>query len=455
MAARQSTSIGVGATITILGVATLGLFITAMIFFAQRREAITSLQNAEKTTKEIITDAERNDAVFGKIREAAQPTKPTGKPVVRYMLDERREVMQKVTGSANDTIEAVNKALEKSKATSLVQALRDREGEIAALENKVKAADAARERALQDQATESARVKGIEESYKASVASLQTEVNTTKSEADALRDSLEQFKKQMDKRVEDIRLGYEGKEGGFKADIEKLLSENSILRGKVSEFERVRSGTRFQGQSEYALVDGQVVGSNAGDNTVTINIGRRQHVVLGLPFTVYTQGTTIKVDEKTGEYPRGKATVEVIRVDPDSSTARIIQEQKGNPVVRGDVIANPIYDPMKKYKFLVYGNFDPMRTGSPSVFGANEVKAWVKDWGGETTDELAGDVDFIVLGERPQLPPQPNASAPIEVINAFLNAQTAAKRYDELLKQATDAAIPVLNENRLRTLLGR
>ena len=113
------------------------------------------------------------------------------------------------------------------------------------------------------------------------------------------------------------------------------------------------------------------------------------------------------------------------------------------------MIANPVFDPAKKYKFLVYGNFDPEHTGTASIFGANEIKAWIKDWGGDTTDEVSGDLDFIVLGERPQLPPQPSGTAPLEVINFYLNQQKLASRYDELLKQAGDTSIPLLNENRL------
>jgi hypothetical protein len=228
-----------------------------------------------------------------------------------------------------------------------------------------------------------------------------------------------------------------------------------VDKQRIRSFEEQQRGSRFVGQNEYALIDGQVVASSAGEGTVTLNIGRKQRVVLGLPFTVYSQGTVIRLDEKTGDYPPGKATLEIVRVEENSSIARILREQKGNPVVKGDVIANPIYDPAKKYKFLVYGNFDPQRTGNASAFGANEVKAWIKDWGGETVDQLAGDVDFIVLGEKPQVPPQPSSSAPIEVINFNLDQQKFAQRYDELLKQATDTAIPVLNENRLRTLLGR
>ena len=50
--------------------------------------------------------------------------------------------------------------------------------------------------------------------------------------------------------------------------------------------------------------------------------------------------------------------------------------------------------------------------------------AWIKDWGGSVTDELVGDVDFIVLGARPPIPPEPSASQPIEVV-AVIGAPSA------------------------------
>ena len=452
MAARTSTSIGVGVTVTLLGVSTLALFIVAMVFYAQRREAITSREAAERTTKEFLSDADRNDALISQLKDSAGKARKT---VVRLMLDERKEIMAKATGSSSDKVQVIIDAVEKEKAASLTAALRERNGEVEQLKRQYADADAARTRALQDKENETNRVKGMAETLKTTVAALNADVDKTKAEADALRDDVAKTKAAMEERVDRIRTDFAGKESSLKADIDKLLAGDAVSRARIRTFEEQTKGQRFAGQNEYALIDGQVVTTTAVEGTVTLNIGRKQKVVLGLPFNVYAQGTTIKVDEKTGQYPPGKATVEVIKIEENSSIARILREQRGNPVVKGDVIANPIYDPAKKYKFLVYGNFDPSRTGNASVFGANEVKAWIKDWGGDTIDEIAGDVDFIVLGERPLLPPQPSGTAPLEVINFFLNQQKTAAHYDELFKQATDTAIPILNENRLRTLIGR
>ncbi len=451
MAARTSTSIGVGATITILGVATLGLFITSMLFYAQRREALNRVAQADETTKDFLSATDRNDPIVIKMKEEAKGKKT----VIRQLVDERKEIMSKATGSDRDLVSKLTETLDKEKAASLVGAIRDRNNEIESLKTRLANAETARDRAQQDQLNESKRIKGMEDNSNATLAALREEVGKTKAETDAMRDDVAKTKAKMDENVEKTRNEAKARETSLKGEIDKLQADAAVLRARLRDYENQQRGTRFAGQSEYALIDGQVIGSSATEGTVTLNIGRNQKVVLGLPFNVYAAGTTIKLDEKTGNYPAGKATVEVIRVDGDTALARIIREQKGNPVVKGDVIANPIYDPAKKYKFLVYGNFDPSRTGNASAFGANEVKAWVKDWGGEIIDDLAGDVDFVVLGERPQLPPSPPGTAPLEVINFYLSQQKQAQRYDELFKQAGDTAIPVLNENRLRTLIGR
>jgi hypothetical protein len=452
MAARTNTSVGVGVVITLLAVATLGLFITTGIFYAKQREAILARADAEKTTKEFLSDTDRNDAVVMRLKEDATKARKT---VMRLMLEERKEIMAKATGSERDTLQAVSDLVDKEKAASLAAAIRDRNSKVESLEKQLADANTARIRAQEDQLNESKRVKAIEDSQQATVKALTDDVNKTKQETDTLREDVNKAKAFMDKRVEDIRADYAQRESLLKSEIDKLQAQSAVDRQRIIAYENQIKGQRFAGQTEYALVDGQIVGTSAVDGTVTLSIGRRQRVVLGMPFNVYAQGSTIKVDEQTGQYPVGKATVEVIRVDDQSCIARVLRQQKGNPVINGDVVANPIFDPAKKYKFLVYGNFDPSRTGNASVFGANEVKAWIKDWGGELLDEVAGDIDFLVLGERPQLPPQPPTSAPLEVINFYINQQKMAQRYDELLRQATETSIPLLNENRLRTLIGR
>lgn len=452
MAARTSASTGTLVTVTVLGLATLGLFITSVVFFANKRAAETRATAAEATTAEFLSERDRNDPVIQRLKEDAKKKKST---VVGYMLTERKEIMQRATGVERDTVETMDLQLKNAGVTTnLLASVKDRSSQIDALKKQLGDAESARDRALQDKENESKRVKDIEAAQRQTVAALTAQVDQTKQEADTLRDEVTKFKASMDERVDRIRTDYTGKETTLKSEIDKLQSERVIDKDRLRKYELQIKGQRFAGPAEYALVDGQIIGINSADGTVVLSVGRKQKVVLGMTFEAFADGNSIKVDETTGQYPRGKASLEVIKVDHDSAVARVLREQKGNPIVRGDVIANAVFDPNKSYKFLVYGNFDPSRSGIPTPQGATEIKARIKSWGGDVVDDLSGDVDFIVLGARPALPPEPSANAPYAVIEEFLRLQRIAKRYDELLNQATSTSIPVLNENRLYTLTG-
>jgi hypothetical protein len=176
--------------------------------------------------------------------------------------------------------------------------------------------------------------------------------------------------------------------------------------------------------------------------------------VLGMTFSVYSDKSQIRPDAD-GNYPRGKATLEVINVGESSSTCRITSEARGNPVVKGDVIANPIYDPNKTYKFVVFGNFDANRDGAATALERQDINAMIESWGGKVADDLTGDVDFLVLGERPILPPRPSAESPFEIVQEFIRRQRDVERYDQLSARATATSIPILTENRLYTLVGK
>jgi len=454
MAARTSTSVGVGVTVTILGVATLALFVTTVIFLSQKRAAEKKFNELQEGINEFVRTDERSRDDVQQIKAAAVKAH---KSLVGFMLENQQEVMQKVSGSRRDSLEDLAnklKQVEGADTQSMLVLIRDRDAQITALKRQVADAETARDRALQDKETEVKRVKAMEDSQKANLAALTGEVDKYKDEVDRLRQQVNEAKAEMDKRVDRIQQEASDKQSQLTSDINKLNSEKALDKEMIARLQGELKGQRFTGQAEYSLVDGQVIGMDPVEGTVIINRGRKQKVVLGMPFEVYSDATAIRPDEKTGEIPAGKASIEVVRVDDNSSVGRILREKKGNPLVKGDVIANAVYDPNKKYKFLVYGNFDVNGDGRATPEEQNDIRAMITNWGGIVVDELAGDVDFIVLGEKPVLPPEPPANADINYIQQYVMLKRGAVRYDELFAQAIATSIPVLNQNRLYTLTG-
>ena len=454
MASRSSSGIGVGITITLLGVACLALFITTIVFLSKYNGAQRNFTQLTSDVAEIVRPDEAQTETVVRIKELAKKDR---KSAISFMNESLKSTMSAVSGSANDTFEQLAEKLKKVEGASsnnLIGVIRSRDAQIADLTTKLAESDKNRQTALNDLAQEGERVKALEAAHKKTIETMNADIDRYKAEVETYRQQVAEAKKFMDVNVEKIKNDASQVEGALKERVRNLDSENLQLKERVATLTRAKTDNILKPRAEAALVDGEVIGLNQSGNSVTINRGSRDKVFLGVTFSVYSDATAIKPDAN-GEYPRPKATLEVINVGDTSSTCRITSETKGNPVVRGDVIANPIYDPNKVYTFLVYGNFDANGDGFATPGETEDIRAMITAWGGKVTDELTGNVDFLVLGQRPQLPPKPGPESPISVINEYIRLDQIAQRYDQLLQQAASTSLPLLNENRLYTLIGR
>lgn len=452
MASRSSTSLATAGTITTLSILLLASIVAFFVFFGKFRQTQRELKTFEATANEFVRADERKRDDIQALKEQAK-----GKSLVGYLADSYSEVMARTTGSKLETMAGFKEklaAVPGAEAAPLLQIVRDRDSQIAQLKDSVAKAEADRQRATQDLQAEVERVKGIEQRSNATIAALNADVGKYKSEVESYRDGVNKTKEQMDSRVDKLRKDLADAQKSADDRIGKLQEENLVLQNQLSVLRGDKKTASFKAGDEYALVDGNIVSVDAAARQAIISIGSSQHVPLGITFSVYSDVSSLRPDED-GNYPRGKAGLEVINVGSGSATCRIVWESKGNPVVTGDVIANPVYDPKKVYKFLVFGNFDINGDGIATPAERDELSALIQSWGGKVVDDLGGDVDFLVLGERPVLPPKPAPDTPIEVMQEFIRQDRVVQRYDRLYQQAQTTSLPVLNENRLFTLLGQ
>jgi len=453
MAGRTSTSFGVAATITILGVCSLGFFVTAAIFYNKSFELQRTVETLQADQVKVVKSDERNrEDVLSLIKEAEKDRKS----LVGYMIDGQSSIMSRVTGSRRDTVAELTRKLEGVKGAdtaSLLSLIGDRDAQIAALESGLASAEGSRSQAQADRQNEVDRVKGLLASHQATIDALNKEVSAYKAEVEQYRAGADGYKARIDASLEKERNQAAETKRRLDGQIAKLTEDKLIVEGQLAALRGQRNLEAFRGRAEASLVDAEVIALNA-DRQVVIGIGAREKVVLGMTFSVYADANSIKPDAE-GRYPAGKATLEVISIDSTSATCRITSEVKGNPVVKGDVVANALFDPSKVYKFVVFGNFDMDRDGVATPLERNDIEGMITNWGGRIEADLSGDADFLVLGQRPLLPPRPGQDAPFEVVQEFIRRQREVDRYDGLMKQAEATGIPVLNENRLYTLVGK
>lgn len=452
MASRSSTSLATAGTITTLSILLLAAVVAFFVFFGKFRQAQRDLNTERATSAEFVKADERNRDDVRALKEQAK-----GKSLVGYLTESYGEVMARTTGSKRESMTGFKDKLASipgAEASPLLQVIRDRDAQINQLKDAVAKAEADRQRANQDLQAEVERVKGIEDRTSAATAALNADVGKYKSEVETYREGVNKTKEQMDARVDTLRKELADTQKSGDDRIGKLQEENLVLQNQLSVLRGDKKIATFKAGDEYALVDGNIVAVDGAARQAIISIGAAQHVPLGITFSVYSDASALRPDED-GNYPRGKAGLEVINVGPSSATCRIVWESRGNPVVTGDAIANPVYDPAKTYKFLVFGNFDINSDGVATAAERDELAALITSWGGKVVDDLGGDVDFLVLGERPVLPPKPSPDTPIEVMQEFIRQDRVVQRYDRLYQQAQTTSLPILNENRLFTLLGQ
>jgi hypothetical protein len=203
-------------------------------------------------------------------------------------------------------------------------------------------------------------------------------------------------------------------------------------------------------------VDARVIDVPSGSDQIFLDKGKKDRIVLGMTFEVYSDSNQIRVNPQTGEVPRGKASLQVVKVNDTTCVAKVTRSSPGQPVIRGDVVANAVYDPQQTYKFLIHGKYDVDGDGKPTETEAEYLRSLVLQWGGTVVsgDSLPGDLDFLVLGATPPNPPPPPQDAPQALINDWIKRKEAYDLYNRLFKSAQDAQIPVLNANRFFILTG-
>ncbi|MBK7406495.1 MAG: hypothetical protein IPJ41_18350 [Phycisphaerales bacterium] len=474
MAGRGGAGVGIVVTISILSILSLGLFVSTIIFYGNLNKVTGERDSAKQGLSEYINAQERQDPRISAIADKARAEKQT---VVGYLADSLGQATSTISGSKSGAYTDVMDRLDKvqfpgvARATgwggqgdapsvktivagkSFEQVLSQADTYIASLQGQIDSARKAKEIAENDLKNEMERSKARDEAHRATLAAINDELQRYRNEVESYRTGTEQQRTDMGARVDRIRQEASTRETQLLDRVTGLEESNQRLQNQLEVLRGDRKKDLFQGRPEESLVDGRVVAVDAAAGTATINLGRQDKIRVGLTFAVYEEPSAIRPDEQ-GNYPRGKASLEVIRIDETSAVCRVVTERAGNPVVKGDVLANAVYDPKKEYKFLVIGNFDANRDGVATDGERQNLVATIREWGGSVSDELTGDVDFLIMGERPTLPPEPPINAPIAVVEQYVRAQQTIARYDELFRQAASTSLPVLNENRLRTLIG-
>ena len=93
-----------------------------------------------------------------------------------------------------------------------------------------------------------------------------------------------------------------------------------------------------------------------------------------------------------GSRAKIKGTIQITEVEPSVAIARIENETDRNaPIIPGDHIHNPVYNPFDAKIFVVKGNFE--------TYSRDELRHFIRDAGNRVAETITPQTDFLVAGQ--------------------------------------------------------
>jgi hypothetical protein len=183
-------------------------------------------------------------------------------------------------------------------------------------------------------------------------------------------------------------------------------------------------------------VDGQVL--DITGPVVYIDMGKEQNIQSGMRFVV------ISATDKGQTQPKIKAVIEVISVGDLTSDAQVVAAASGDPILKGDLLLNLVYDRDVPSTFFVMGEFDLNNDGRMDPNGGEKVMEIIAKAGGKVSSQLSPAVNFVVGGLVPETPKKPAESGE-EAQVEYEKQMKKIQAYNDLSNQVKALAIPVIS----------
>ncbi len=482
MAARRVAGTGKGAIYTAVFFAFTTVTATVLAILAygdldkQRKEE----EQARQELRNFSSDTERATTDVGRLLGEA---KKNNRTVVKYLNEQIDDLKRVVTGDVNASVVDIKKQLtaiglpDGLAVINVITELRDKNDVKDKNIDGLQAEISSNKKDLQALAARYETIKGEREQQvkvlEEAITKLSAEIEVHRKDTDKTLAEANQKHDESQAKAAERLLAAQNQAKGLQSEITRLELRIKELRNVIAE-------TSPKPDHLVGQIDGRILSVNPDHNLVYINIGRRDHLQLGTTFEVYdpVRGVEVTPDPGTGKLvlKRGKATIEVMELDDDTSVCRIIRSLRGQTILAKDLVANLVYDRKRQFKFFVFGQFDLDGDGTHTLADYNLVVELVRKWGGkvvleeerkESVEAMLGaekaeelqiplDTDYIIIGSEPE-PPAPlkeEEKQQPDRVKAWLEAQKSWKQFSQIQDQAKILSVPIINQHRFLDLVG-
>jgi hypothetical protein len=398
--------------------------------FTQQEQLRATAESATAMKNKLVKGNEENLA-----RQMVPDAGATGKTMVGELVRTVQMMSGRLTGNQNDPpqtaltkFDGVLKKIATDKKVPSVDKVSGALGASAVVENLYQfytneletrqKAETDRDNATKKAEAASASAAELAKNFKDQYAKLNSkveELQNAKSEFERLKSAdIESLQSQILAKRDELDNMRRDTSNSRRQLIGVLSERENLLNEQKAALATLR-GPGAEGSQEMAVARnpvGKVMRALPGAALVGIDLGRRDHVVLGLTFTVYSGNERIPVDG------RGKALVEVVSLGERTSECRVVSTPSpDDPILEGDKVGNIVLsrDRAKKQRFVVIGNFDTDFDGQPDARGADLIKGLVARYGGTVVDRVDAMTDYVIVGTEPAGPDiMSPAAAPAE-----------------------------------------
>lgn len=149
--------------------------------------------------------------------------------------------------------------------------------------------------------------------------------------------------------------------------------------------------------------DGKITWVNQSDGTVWINLGSQSGLHRQVTFSVFGR------DENNVATATNKGKIEVVDIRDDrTAIARILEDDSKNPILTGDIIYSPVWDPGQQLRFAIAGVIDITDAENKKdlqlvqdLIALNGGKIDAMATEGGLSGNLSYNTRYLIVGERP------------------------------------------------------
>ena len=258
-------------------------------------------------------------------------------------------------------------------------------------------------------ADEAAKIAEIAK-YTDTVTTTAKDLESERQKFDKDRKEITTNKEQLAKKFDDKRKEHDDLTKKSTEQIASMTKDKSNLTSLLTAMNEEKK----RGESANEIPDGKITWVNQRSRLVWINLGSDDGLRPQTMFSVYAVDDAITVSSDDKPKPsdtKSKGKVEVVRLmDRHMAEARVVDDDLSNPMMPGDQVFSPTFEPGRPEHFALVGFIDVDGDGTSDrqrvrdliALNGGVIDAEVTE-NGKSTGEMTINTNYVVIGDPPKV----------------------------------------------------